>query len=320
MRRVRHGLALLLLAGAAQAAERYPARPVRLIVPFPPGGSDTVARMAAQRLTDRLGQQFVVDNRPGAAGTLGANIAAKARNDGYTILFVTSSFAISAATTRELPYDASRDFHAIGQLASGPFCLVIHPSLQANNVKELVALARARPGQINYASAGTGAVGHIDAEMFRYLTGTRITHIPYKGSALALTAVVAGEAQMMFAPLGTSIPFAKSGKLKILGVASGQRSTLMPELPTVAEAGVPGYEAGTWYGLVAPAGTQKHVIERLDTEIVQWLQQQDTREKLNVIGFEPSPMRTAAFDAFIRSEIRKWKDVTQKAGIVIGER
>ncbi len=312
-------LAVSCLASAAAEvkAERYPQRPIRLIVPFPPGGSDLVARAVAQKVSESVRQPLVVDNRPGAAGTLGTRLAATAAPDGYTLLFATSSFAISAAFSKTLPYDAMSDFAPISLVAAGPFALVVNASLPVNSVKELIALAKAKPDQLNYASTGAGAVGHVDAELFKFRTGIRVTHVPYKGSGLALAAVVAGEVQMMFAPLGTTRPYVRSGKLKALAVAGGQRSALMPELPAIADAGVSDFEAGTWYGVVAPRGTARRTISFLNAEIKRALGLAEIRQKLSALGFEPNPSTPEEFGHLVQADIRKWSALAASGSIVL---
>ena len=303
-------------AAAPQAqAPSYPYRPVRLIVLFPPGGSDTVARMLGQKLSEKLGQQLVIDNRAGAAGTIGANIAAKAAADGYTLLFATASFAMTAGFYRNLPYDPVRDFAAIGSVASQPFLLVAHPSLPTNTVKELVALAKAKPDQLIYGSTGAGAAGHLATEMFISMTGIRITHVPYKGTGPAITAVIAGEVPFVFAVIGSALPSVRAGKLKALAVTSVRRSALAPDLPTVAESGVPGYEAVTWFGILAPRGTPQSIIGLLNGEIVAVLRSNDFHDRLVAMGIEPVVSTPKEFADFLQTEIAKWGKVIRDAGI-----
>ena len=307
----------LWLAMGAHAAPDYPLRPVRMIVLFPPGGSDTVARMLGQRLAERLGQSFVIDNRPGAAGVIGADIVAKSPADGYTLLFATASFAISAGFDRKLPYDSIKDFSAIGFVAAVPFLLLTHPSVAANSVQELLALARARPDQLNAASAGTGGAGHLATEVFKSMSGARITHIPYKGTGPALTALLSGEAQLMFASIGGGLPQARAGKLRALAVSSARRSSLVPELPTVAESGVPGYDAITWYGGLAPRATAPAVIGMLNREIIAVLGAAEFRERLAALGIEPTVSTPQEFAAYLKADIAKWGRAIRDAGVTL---
>lgn len=302
--------------GASQrAGPAYPYRPVRLIVGFAPGGSDVPARLLAQRLGEKLGQPFVVDNRPGASGVLGTNLAAKAPADGYTLVFSTASHAVTAVYYRKLPFDPIKDFAPIVSVGSVPFALVTHPSLPANSVKEFVALARARPTQLNYASAGTGGIGHLANVLFEQRTGIRVTHVAYKGTGPAVAAVVSGEVQFMMPNLIGATALVRSGKLKALAVASARRSPLAPDLPTMSEAGVRGFEAGTWYGVQAPHGTPQAVIALLNREITAALQTRALREKLATLGVEPATGTPQDFAKFIRSEIEKWGTAMKDAGL-----
>lgn len=297
-------------------AARYPVRPVRLIVPFPPsGGTDIVARLVGQALTHSFQQQFVVDNRPGAASTIGASIAAKAAPDGYTLLFVTASYAISASFYKHLPYDPLADFTPISLIAAGPLLLVVHPSLQVDSIKELVALAKKTPGKLYYASGGAGGINHLAGELFNSLAGTTIVHVPYKGAGPALIGVMSGETQMMIATLGSALPHVKSGKLKALAVGSARRTTVLPDLPTVAESGVPGYRAENWYGLLAPGGTPPHIVNLLHRQISEALSSNEMRAKLLKLGFEPMTSTSSGFSAYLKSDIEKWAQVLKTAGL-----
>lgn len=303
-------------SGRNVAGQAYPSRPVRFIVPFPPGGgTDIVGRMIGQKLGEKLGHQFVIDNRPGAASTLGANIAAKAAADGYTILLATASFAISASFYKELPYDSVRDFAAVARVASGPLVVVTHPSVAAGSVKELIALVRANPDTLNYASGGAGGINHLAGEMLKSMTDIRIVHVPYKGASPALTGLIAGEAQLMIGPLGPSLPHIRTGKLKVLAVAGAQRSSLLPDLPTVAESGVPGYEATNWYGVLAPRGTPQDIIVLLNKQTVATLRGDDVRGRFAALGFEPAASTPKEFADYLKSEIAKWARVMKDAGV-----
>jgi tripartite-type tricarboxylate transporter receptor subunit TctC len=300
-----------------QIGAAYPNRPVRFIVPFPPGGSDTVARMIGQKFSETFGQQFVIDNRAGAAGTLGAGIAAKAPADGYTIMFATASFAISASLYRNLPYDSIKDFTAVGLVSSGPMLVVAHPSLPIASIRDLVALAKAKPDTLNFASTGTGTITHLAAELFKSMTGVRMTHIPYKGSGPAQTDLLAGQVQLMFDVIGAALPHARAGTLKALAVTSAKRSALVPDLPTVAESGVPGYDASTWYGVLAPRGTPRSVVNLLSDQIVVTLNTTEFRERLAGLGFEPQISTPEQFADFLRADIAKWARAIKDAGVSV---
>lgn len=298
-------------AGAAG----YPSRGVRIIVPFPPGGSDVTARMLGQKLAEKLGQPFVIDNRPGAAGTLGTDIVAKAPPDGYTLLFATASFPVTAVVYKKLPFDPINDFAAIGSVGSVPFVLVTHPSLPAHSVREFVALAKARPGQLNYGSPGAGSIGHLAHLLFAKRTGIQTIHVPYKGTGPAVTALLIGEIQFMMPNLVGALPHVHAGKLRALSVASAQRSPLAPAIPTMAESGLAGVEMGTWYGLLAPQGTPQPVIQMLNREIVALLQTKALRDQLATRGVVPEISTPEEFSAFIRAEIDKWSGVIKDAGL-----
>lgn len=302
--------------GYAQGKQSYPSRPVRLIAPFPPGGgADVLGRLLAGRFADELGQTFVVDNRGGAGGTLGTAIAAEAPPDGYTIIIVTSSFVASANYYRKLPYDSVNDFDAIGRIAATPMVLVVLPSLPANSTQELIALAKAKPGALNYSSSGAGAIIHLATELFLTMSGTRITHIPYKGGGPARNALLSAEVQVLFAPLGTAFSYIQNGRLKVLSVSGGQRSALLPSVPTLAESGVPGYEAEIWYGLLAPRGTPRSVLELLNRQISVALKTDELRRALGAQGFKPASTTPKQFGAFVKSEIAKWGKVMKDAGV-----
>jgi len=323
-------LAALVLPGpysgkAARAAEPsgkpqaagpgYPARPVRIIVPFAPGGSDVPARMLAVKLGEKLGQPFVVENRPGAAGVLGAELGAKAAADGYTLTFATASFAVTAVTHKKLPYDPIKDFAAIGSVGSVPFVLATHPSLPVHSVRQFVALAKARPGELNYGSPGAGSIGHLANVLLAMRTGVKATHVAYKGTGPAVTALLSGEIQFMMPNLIGALPHVRAGKLRALGVATAHRSPLAPEIPTIAEAGVPGIVVGTWYGLLAPRGTPPAAIQLLNREIAAVLKSREFRDQLAVQGVVPEIMAPDEFSAFIRAEIERWGKVSRDSGI-----
>jgi tripartite-type tricarboxylate transporter receptor subunit TctC len=311
-------VSVLLAASALQAqASAYPLRPVRFVVPFPPGGgTDLVGRAVAQKLGDQLGQTFVVDNRGGAAGTLGANIVAKAPPDGHTVLLASASFAISATYFKSLPYDSLRDFAAIGLVATQPLALVAHPSLRAKTIRELITLAKAEPDKLNYASSSAGGITHLATELLKSMAGIRMVHVPYKGAGPATTAVLAGEAQMFFAPLGPSLVHIRTGKLRALAIGSAKRASLLPELPTVSESGVPGYEADTWYGLIAPAGTPQGVVTALNRGISIALKDAEILQRFAALGFEPATSTPEEFGRYLRSEIAKWGATMKQAGVI----
>jgi tripartite-type tricarboxylate transporter receptor subunit TctC len=315
----RYGLALLAcacVAGAAPAQE-YPAKPIRLIVPFPPGGgNDTIARLMGQKLAPVLGQQLLVDNRPGAGGTIGAELAAKSPPDGYTLFLAgVASHGINPNLRKKLPYDPVRDFHGVSLIASAPLLVVVHPSLPVNSVKQLVALAKNKPKSINYASNGPGSSSHLAVEMFDMMTGTRMMHIPYKGVALALTDLMSGQVQLAFSSAVTMLPQVKAGKLRAIAMTGAKRSQAIPDIPTVAEAGVPGYETGSWYGIVAPAKTPRPVIERLSREIGAATRSQEITGKLVEEAVIPIGSTAEEFDAHIKRELARWAKVIARAGI-----
>ena len=306
-------LAVVSLQATAQApATAYPTRPIRVVIQFPPGGSDTVARILCQKMGEHLGQQFVIDNRPGAAGVIGANIVAKAAPDGYTTLFATASFAVTAAFSKNLPYDSIKDFDSIGFIGSQPFILVVHPSVPVNSVKEFIAFAKAKPQ--NFVSAGTGGIGHLTHELFNNMTGIKGTHVPYKGTGPMVAALIAGEVAVGMPNISGVWGQVRAGKLKALGVSSLKRTAFAPELPTIAEMGVPGFESGTWYALTAPRGTPPVAINVLNREIAVALKT-EVREKLAAIGVDVAPSTPKEFTDYMRAEIAKWSKIIKEAGI-----
>ena len=304
-------------AQAAEAAANYPQRPIRLIVLFPPGGSDTVARIFGQRAGDRFGQPFVIDNRPGAAGVIGADIAAKSPPDGYTLLFATASFAMTSAWDRKLPYDAIRDFTAIGMLAYTPFMLTVHPTVPVNTVKEFIAYAKARPDQLNVSTTGAGGIGHLGTATFATLAGIRPNYVPYKGTGPALTAALAGEVHFTMVTIGTSLPHARAGKLRALGVSSARRSALAPELPTIAEAGVAGLDVVTWYGLSAPRNLPPAIVNILHREMTAIANSAEYREQIAALGIEPQVTRPREFAEFMKSDIARWSRAIKDTGLTL---
>ena len=300
---------------AAGGAAAYPNRPVRLIVPFAPGGSDVPARMLAQKLVEKLEQPFVVDNRPGASGVVGADIAAKATPDGYTLLFATASHAVTPSYYEKLPYDAVADFAPVARVGSVPFVLATHPSFGASTLQEFVTIGKAKSGQLNYGSPGTGGIGHLANILLTKQTGFQATHVAYKGTGPAVTALIAGEIQFMMPNLIGALPHLRSGKIRVLGIASTQRAPSAPDLPTFAEGGVRGAESGTWYCMLAPRGTPQAVVEALNREINAALATQGLRDQLATVGVIPETGTPQDLAKFIRAEMEKWSGVAQFAGM-----
>jgi tripartite-type tricarboxylate transporter receptor subunit TctC len=302
---------------AAAAEPAYPTRPVRFIVPFAPGGStDTLARTLAQRLSDVLGQQVVVDNRSGGNGNIGTEIVARAAPDGHTIVLgYIANLGIGPSLYAKLPFDPVKDFAPITLLAVAPNILVAHPSVPVKNVRELVAYAKANPQKVNYASAAVASLGHLAGELLNSSAGIQMQHVPYKGSGQAVIDLLAGQVQVMFSGMSSVMPHLKSGKLRALAVTGAQRSAAVPEVPTIAESGFPGFEATAWYGVLAPAGTPKAIVTRLHDEIVGALKVPEVKERLEMVGFELVGGTPEAFGAYIKSEIKKWAQVVKTAGI-----
>jgi tripartite-type tricarboxylate transporter receptor subunit TctC len=310
-------LAALALFPAAAYAQAYPVKPIRMIVAYPPGGgTDIVGRVIAQELGETLGQSVVVENRGGASGNIGTELAAHAAPDGYTVLMGNvAPNAINVSLFKNLPFDPVADFAPVTLVASTPNILVVHPSMPARTVKDVIALAKAKPGTLNFASAGVGSSSHLAGELFRILGGAEIVHVPYKGAGPAMVDVLSGQVQLYFATMPAAMPHVKSGKLVPVAVTSAKRSRALPDLPTIAESGVPGYEASTWYGLLAPAHTPGAAIARLHDGVVAILAKPALREKLAGQGFEPVGDSPEEFAAYIRSEIAKWSKVIRDAGI-----
>jgi tripartite-type tricarboxylate transporter receptor subunit TctC len=308
-------LALVIPLGATQAAE-YPDKPIRMLVGFAPGGgTDTTARTIAQPLSEALGQQVVVDNRAGAAGNIATDIASKSPPDGYTVLMGTiAALAINPSLYKKLPFDPIRDFEPITLAVSSTNVLAVHPSVPVKNVRELIALAKSQPGKLSYGSSGVGGAGHLAGVLFDSTAGTRMVHIPYKGGAPAMIALISGEVQLVFATAETAVPQIKSGKIRALGVTIAKRTALLPDLPTIAEAGLPGYEANNWYGILVPAKTPHAIVERLNREIVKILTSPAIKEQLFRQGLDASPSTPKEFAAYIKSETAKWGKVVQASG------
>ena len=308
-------LALLLALTTAAAAQDYPTKPVLLIVAFPPGGSnDVVGRMIATQLGERLAKQVVVDNRGGAGGVLGTEVAAGAAPDGYTILVISLAYTVNPWLYK-LKYDPLNAFVPVAMLASGANVLSVHPSVPVNSVKELIALAKQKPGELNYASAGSGSFQHLGSELFKLMAGVDIVHVPFKGGGPAMIDVVGGHSQVLFSSLVQTGGHIRSGKLKALGVGSTARSALFPDIPTIAEAGVPGYEMANWWGIVAPAGTPQPIVDRLAREIGVVLSSPETQKLFAGEGAEVVQKTPAEFAAFIEAELAKWQRVVKDAKI-----
>ena len=313
--------AAFLLAFAAPGvtfAQDYPAKPIRVIVPFPPGGgTDIIARLVTQKITERLNVNFLIDNRPGAGGSLGSEIVARSVPDGYTIGIVSSSHAINPSLYKKLAYDAARDFAAVTLIVSGPGLLVVHPSVPARTVKELIAFARSRPGQVYYASAGNGTPPHLAAELFKSMTGISMVHVPYKGNTQAYADLVSGQLSVSFPTIVSSLPFVRAGRLRGLAVTSARRAAVVPELPSIAEAGVPGYDSATWFGMLAPAGTPAAIVLKLNQEATRAIQLPDTRNRFLEQGLEPVGNKPEEFAAIIADDMAKWAKVVAASGMKI---
>ncbi len=299
----------------AAAAQSYPNKPIRIVVPFPPGAfNDTLGRTIAAKFSDGGFGQAFVDNRPGAGSTIGADLVAKSPPDGHTLLIVAFPFAVNATLYTRLPYNTEKDFVPIIHAGATPNLLVAHPSVPVKSVKELVALAKSHPGQLTYASTGSGSSNHISMELFKMMTKTNIVHVPYKGSAPAVTDMIGGHVMMMFDNTPNVLPHVRAGRVKALGVTSLKRSPLAPEVPTVDEAGVPGYEISVWFGVVGPAGIPRDIVARLNGEINKILQMPDVRERFQNGGVEPVGGTPEKFGDHLRSEIAKWGRVVKEAG------
>ncbi|HTN28206.1 MAG TPA: tripartite tricarboxylate transporter substrate binding protein [Burkholderiales bacterium] len=315
----RAGTVVLLAAFATSVfAQGYPAKPAKVIVPYPPGGpTDIVARVVSQKLSDQMGQQFIVENRPGAGGNIGAEAVAKSPADGYTLLVATTAHAINPSLFKSLGYNLTKDFAPVSLLTSGPLVIVANPSLPAKNVKELIAIGKAKPGSLNYASSGNGQSTHLSAELFATMAGIKMNHVPYKGSAPALTDVMGGQASLMFDTMLSAMPHVKNGKLKAIAVTSAARSPAAPEVPTVAESGLPGYEAIAWNGLLVPAGTPADVAGKLNAELRKALDAPDVKDRFSAQGFGAAWNTREAFAKFIQSELDKWAKVVKVSGATL---
>jgi tripartite-type tricarboxylate transporter receptor subunit TctC len=301
----------------AHAAEEYPSRPLRLIVPFPPGGpADTLARIVAEKLGASFGQPIVVDNRAGAGGNIGMEIGAKAAADGYTLVLAPAgNLTVNPSLYRNMPYDAIRDFAPVTVIAATPNILIVSPAVPARTLTELIVHMKAHPGEFNYSSPGNGSGAHLAGELFKSMAGVDMAHIPYNGIAPAVTAVVGGQVQLMFAGITSALPQVKGGKVRALGIASLKRSAAAPELPTLAESGLPGFDVTSWYGIVVPAGSPAAVIDRLQKETAKIVRLPDVRDRLTALGAEPLGNTPAEFAAMIRTETVKWRKIVVDANI-----
>jgi tripartite-type tricarboxylate transporter receptor subunit TctC len=301
------------------SAQAYPAKATRIVVPYPPGGpTDIVARLVGQKLAERFKQPFVIENRPGAGGNLGAENVARAEPDGYSLLVGTTAHAINPSLFKELGYDFVADFAPVALFTRVPLVLVVHPSVPAKTVQEFIALARQPESKLSYASSGNGQSTHLAAELFKSMTGAAMTHVPYKGSAPALTDLAGGQVAAMFDTMLSAMPQVKSGRMRALGVTSARRSEAAPELPTIAESGVPGYEATAWNGLLAPAGTPKAIVAALNAAVNEILAQGEVASRLAADGAEAGSGSPEDFAAFIRDEVSKWAKVAKSSGAVVG--
>jgi tripartite-type tricarboxylate transporter receptor subunit TctC len=312
---------LLPVAALAQnpstgSGQAYPAKPIRVVVGQAPGGAtDVVARLVAPRFGEYLGQPVVVENRTGAAGSIGAAFVAKSPADGYNLLVVSSSYAINPSLYKDLPFDPVKDLLPVTLIAEAPFLLVVHPSMPVHSVKELVAMAKARPGTLNFASGGNGSSGQLAGELFKYLAGINLVHIPYKGAGPALVDVIAGQVHMTFGSMLSTLGHVKNGRLRALGVTSAKRSAAAPDLPTIAEAGVKGYHRTTWYGLLAPAGTPASVVGKLVADMQKAVESPEVRNHLLGDGAEPVAGTPKQFQDFLASEMKSAREIMQRAGV-----
>jgi tripartite-type tricarboxylate transporter receptor subunit TctC len=310
-------LSLFVVHGAAHA-QAYPSHPVKIIVPYGAGGpADIYARFIGAKLSDTLGQPFIVEDRPGGGAVVGTDAVAKSAPDGYTLLMMSNTHAVNETLIPKKPYDLMRDLAPITGVNYSDLLMVVHPSVPANNLKEFIALAKASPGKLNYASSGPGTPYHLAGELFKAMAGVNIVHVPYKGSDGARTGILGGQVQMMLDAITTMAPNVRAGKLKALGTTGKTRSTVLPDVPTLSEAGVPGYEAGIWLGLMAPAGTPRPILERLNVEVNKIINAPEVKEAWSKQGAAPMGMSIEQFDKFIRAEIVKWSSVVKATGMKV---
>lgn len=307
---------MVLLTASPAGAQNYPMKPIRIVTASGTGGGvDTISRIVGQKLSERWGQSVVVENRPGAGGALGSDIVAKSPADGHTLLTISISYSVIPSSHRKLPYDPVRDLVPVTVLVNAPNILVVHPSLPARSIKELIAFAKAHPGEIYYASSGNGSPAHLATELLKLVTGTNLVHVPYKGTGPGMTDVIAGRVSMMFASIISTASHLKAGKLRVLATAGTKRAAAMPEVPTIAEAGVPGYAVDVWYAMLAPAATARDVLAKLNGEVAAILHLDEIRERLAGIGLEPVGGSLEQSATYIHSEIAKWAKVVKAANI-----
>jgi len=317
VKRIFRGLLVLTLCCAgAVCAQPYPHKPIRLIVPFAPGGgTDIIARLIGADLTEAMGQAVVIDNRGGSGGIVGTNLMAKSDPDGYTISLCSLGFSYAPAIYTKLPYDTEKDIAPIAQVASQPFVFTVHPAVAAANMKELIALVKAKPGAVHYGSGGAGGASHLGTELLKHMLGLDITHVPYKGTGPALSAMIGGEIQMQLIGASSVVPVMKTGRLRVLAVAGGKRSPAMPEVPTVIESGVPGYVFDVWYGMLAPAKTPRAIVNKLNVEINKSLKNPQVIQRFAAAGLDTAGGSPQAFEQLIRSEVPRWRKVAVAANI-----
>jgi tripartite-type tricarboxylate transporter receptor subunit TctC len=309
---------LSLVLTAPANAQSYPNKPVRVVVPYPPGGpTDIVARVLFQQVSEATGQQFLVDNRAGAGGNIGAEMVAKSPSDGYTLLIGTTAHAINMSLFKNLSYDVQKDFAPVSLLTQGPLVLVAHPQFPANSIKEVVELAKSKSGGLNFASSGNGQSTHLSAELFNTMAGIKMSHVPYKGSAPALTDVMSGQVDVMFDTTLSAMPFVKAGKLKALGLTSPVRSPAAPDVPTIAESGLPGYEVFAWNGVFVPAGTPKAIIQQLNDQIRKAMLLPQVKDKFSAQGFAASWNSPENFGVFVKNEVDKWSRTVKASGATL---
>jgi tripartite-type tricarboxylate transporter receptor subunit TctC len=315
---IRWLLALLAIAGIANAshAQQYPTRPIRYISPYPAGGgNDTLLRIIGEKLGDQLGQRIIVDNRPGANTIVGTELLVKSPPDGYTFILLPNSLATNPSFYPKLPYDTMKDVVPVGQIAQSPQMIVAHPSVPSKTLKELLALARAKPGVLSYGTSGNGSTGHLAGILLSMMTGVQLTHVPYKGTAPAVNELVGGHIPLMVSSMIATLPHVRSGKLRIIALTTAKRSQAIPEVPTIAESGVPGYDATLWYGILAPARTPEAIIKRMSAELAATLKNPDVVEKLSSQAVEPHHTSPDQFAALIRTELEKWSKVIRASGV-----
>lgn len=306
----------LCAASMTVLAQQYPSKPIRLVIPFPPAGAtDVLGRALGQKLSESLGQAVVIENRPGAGSTIGAEQVANAPADGYTLLLASGSLCISANLYKKLPFDPARSFSPVSLVGHVPHMLVVNPAVPAGSVKELIKLAKARPGEINVASQGNGTLSHMELELFKQAAGVELTHVPYKGSSNAMTDLLAGNVSMLFDSVTSSLPMVKKGQLRALGVVSPKRLAFAPDIPTITEAGVPGFDAANWFALLAPAGTSREIVQVLNTHVARALESAELRQRLAAQGAVLESSTPEALAALIRDDLDRWAKVVKQAGI-----